>query len=302
MKLGTRGSDLALWQAREVTRLLAAGGVTAELEIITTKGDISLQERLQGGLEKGFFTEEIQHALRTERVEAAVHSFKDLPTLGAEGLCVGAVLTRAPAHDIVIARPEAVDRQHARLALKAGAVVGASSLRREALLAAHAPWAKLKPLRGNVPTRLRKLREGEYDAIILAAAGVSRLGLDVSGLEVLATDPKHWQPAPGQGAVAVECRQSDARTVNLLAVHCHHAESERRTRWERMFLRVLEGGCTTPFGAYVEGQEIWLGIASNAGWRTLHAPLPAGVPDEKSTFIRETLARLDEEGSLHVNQ
>lgn len=272
---GTRGSALALWQTRHVAQLLAAQGVQSAERIITTRGDVDLSARLVGKLEKGLFTEELEEALRRGEVDWAVHSLKDLPTRMPPGLTLGSVLERAPAADLLLLRPEAVDAApDARLPVRPGARVGTCSLRREAMLRHHAPRAVPVPLRGNVPTRVEKLREGLYDGIVLAEAGITRLGLDLSGLAVFRLSPAHWTCAPGQGAVAVQCREDDAEVLALLA-RIHHAETAAAVELERAFLRELEGGCTTPFGCHVSAGTVSLGLAVSGGWARREVPLPS---------------------------
>ena len=193
--VGTRGSALALWQTRHVGSLLSKSGATIAERIITTQGDTNLSDRLVGKLEKGFFTQELEAALHAKEIDWAVHSLKDLPTRMPGGLMLGAVLERAPAADLLLVRPEHVDETSV-LPLKAGARVGSCSLRREAMLKHYASKAVAVPLRGNVPTRVSKLREGLFDAILLAEAGVSRLQLPLEGLAVFRLNPARWQCAP----------------------------------------------------------------------------------------------------------
>lgn len=263
--VGTRGSALALWQTRHVTSLLAPRSVTIHERIITTKGDTSQAEKLAGKLEKGFFTEELEAALRAKEIDWAVHSLKDLPTRNPEGLVLGAVLERAPASDLLLVRPEMVD-EAALLPLKAGARVGSSSLRRESMIKHFNPRAVAVPLRGNVPTRVQKLKDGLFDAVLLAEAGVSRLQLSLEGLAVFRLNPTRWPCAPGQGAVAVQCRGDDVEVLELLR-GIHHPATARAVGEERDFLRILEGGCTTPFGCYIDGNKASLGLATDAGWK-----------------------------------
>jgi hydroxymethylbilane synthase len=291
--LGTRGSALALWQTNHVAALIRAKdpNVEVKVQIITTRGDVDMSERLVGKLEKGFFTEELERALREGSIDAAVHSLKDLPTRMPEGLALGAVLERAPANDMLLVRPDWVRKTGPEaLPLADPARVGASSLRRDALLRRYSPSCQPVPLRGNVPTRVERLREGRTDAIVLAAAGLKRLELDLSGLSVYRLNPKRWVPAPGQGAIGVQCRHDDARAKGLLA-HCHHEPTAHAVTWERDFLRVLEGGCATPFGCYVEGARAWLGQATDKGWRARSVPLPASPSEaQKVSFINQVLA------------
>jgi hydroxymethylbilane synthase len=272
--VGTRGSALALWQTRHVTSLLAPHGAQVTERVITTQGDINLTERLQGKIEKGFFTQELEAALHEQQIDWAVHSLKDLPTRLPAGLVLGAVLERAPAADLLLIHPSAF-QEGALLSLKLGARVGSSSLRRESLLRHYAPECLPVPLRGNVPTRVEKLRSGQFDAILLAEAGISRLQLDLAGLVVLRLNPRRWVCAPGQGAVAVQCREGDAE-VRTLLTRLDHAATHRATQLERDFLRVLEGGCTTPFGCFIEGDgRAHLGLATATGWHASHVALAA---------------------------
>jgi hydroxymethylbilane synthase len=297
---GTRGSALALWQTRHVAALLRER-VKAEVteRIITTEGDVSKVERLAGALEKGFFTKEIEAELLAGSIHLAVHSLKDLPTRLTDGLVLPAVLERADAFDLLIAQPDAVvDVTSARLPLRAGAKVGTSSLRREALLAAFAPEVQTLPLRGNVPTRIDKLRSKQYDAVVMAAAGVRRLQIPLDGLMVFELEPRRWPPAPGQGSVAVESRAGDSATFQLLH-KLNHPTSEWACTLERAVLRELEGGCTTPFGCFVDGSYAWLGRAGldgvTAPWRAARVPLPGPRRDATNipSFVSLALDALD---------
>lgn len=263
MIAGTRGSALALWQTNHVVKLL---GGDVEVQTLTTRGDVDRTSKLQGKLEKGFFTEELEAALREKRIDLAVHSLKDLPTRGPDDLVIAAVLERAPANDRLLARVEPFVK------------VGASSLRREALLKTYFPGANATLLRGNVPTRVKKLLAGEYDAIVLAAAGLTRLGLDLGGLRVHELDPHRWIPAPGQGAIAVQCRKGDARAREQLR-KLQHEPTARAVHVERELLRIFEGGCTAPFGALVVGATLWAGAEVNGRWRAVKRELPV-APDE----------------------
>lgn len=271
MKLvaGTRGSALARWQtAAALDALLARSpGLALETVVVTTRGDVDPADRLVGRLDKGFFTAELEAGLRDGSLDLAVHSLKDLPTASPEGLAVGAMLPRAAVEDWLIVRPEALAPNRAgHLPLIDGARVGSSALRREALLRRYAPTARALPLRGNVPTRVERLREGRYEAIIMAAAGVSRLGLDLSGLTVLVLDPMRWIPAPGQGAVAIQCRE-DHTALRTLLDEINHAPTRRAVDLERNMLRASEGGCASPFGALLQGDQLVWGLEIDGGWR-----------------------------------
>ncbi|HET9863809.1 MAG TPA: hydroxymethylbilane synthase [Steroidobacteraceae bacterium] len=296
-RIGSRGSDLALWQSRTVLAALnAASSVPAwqpEITVVTTRGDVDQSPYLAGRVEKGVFTRELELALLDRRIDLVIHSLKDLPTTVPAGLRNHTILPRATAADWLIIRREFyAPREDGLLPLAEGARVGASSLRRGALIGRYAPQARSVPLRGNVPTRLRRLAEGEQvDAIVLAAAGLTRLNLDLSPFAVVELAPEWWVPAPGQGALAAQCRAGDReleeRVAELADATCVHA-----THWEREFLRVIEGGCSTPFGCYVIGNFAYLGIATERGWAARHIELPpASTEDsERDSFIRAAVA------------
>jgi hydroxymethylbilane synthase len=299
--LGSRGSDLALWQSRTVLAALrAAAPATApawhsDITVITTRGDVDQSPYLAGGVEKGFFTKELEVALLDRRIDLVVHSLKDLPTQAPEGLRDITILPRASAADLLLIRREFhAPREDALLPLAPGARVGASSLRRGALLGRFAPQAQSVPLRGNVPTRLRKLAEGAgVDAIVLAAAGLSRLALDLGDFVVIELAPEWWVPAPGQGALAAQCRAADA-DIHAQVTRLSDPACVDATRWEREFLRVIEGGCSTPFGCYVAGNRAHLGIAGASGWMAGSVELPdiqnpRGDP-QRDSFIRAAVA------------
>ena len=244
--IGTRKSELALRQARIVQDALAARGVAADLVTFDTTGDRRLDEPLSAIGAKGLFTAELEEALMRGEIDCAVHSLKDLPTDCAFGTDVVAVLEREDPRDVLVRRGGAPCASLA--ALPDGARVGTSSLRRRAQLRAVRPDLEIVELRGNVPTRIRKVDEGQADAAILAAAGLVRLGLrDRVAAWLGAPD---WLPAAGQGAIAVQVASSrdDARA---LLQPLDHADTRTATRAERVFLATLEGGCQVPIGALV---------------------------------------------------
>lgn len=297
--IGSRGSDLALWQSHTVLAALREAAPQAnwhpDITVIATRGDLDQSPLLVGRMEKGFFTRELELALLERRIDLVVHSLKDLPTATPEGLLNRTLLPRAPAGDWLLIRREFHEpRADGLLPLRSGARVGASSLRRGALLARYAPQASSVPLRGNVPTRLRRLGEGSnVDAIILAAAGLTRLALDLSAFVKIELPPEWWIPAPGQGALAAQCRAGDAAIDAQLAKLADPA-CVAATRWEREFLRVIEGGCSTPFGCHVVGARAHLGLASDAGWLAGTVELPQDLSEGKSRdeFIRAAVAGL----------
>jgi hydroxymethylbilane synthase len=297
--IGSRGSDLALWQSRNVLRELntraPAASWHSDITVITTRGDVDQSPYLAGSVEKGFFTRELEVALLERRIDLVVHSLKDLPTAEPQGLANRTILPRASAADWLLIRREFyVPREDGLLPLKPGARVGASSLRRGALLGRYAPQAQSVPLRGNVPTRVRKLGEQRgVDAIVLAAAGLSRLQLDLSAFAVVELAPEWWVPAPGQGALAAQCRLDDGEIQSQVDGLADPA-CVRATRWEREFLRVIEGGCSTPFGCHVLGNRAYLGIATAQGWAAASTELPPDTlsqkDEQRDSFIRAAVA------------
>jgi len=265
LRLATRGSDLALTQSKAVAASLKqATGVETELVIVKTIGDQVLDVRLDqvGGV--GLFTKEVQQALFDGRADYAVHSLKDLPAEQVAGLARGAVPPREDARDCLLIREQAVDQERAPLLVKKGAIIGTSAARRSALLEDLVPDCEVKLLRGNVPTRVQKLRDGEYDAIVLASAGLRRLKSDLSGLKVVTMDHPTWPGAPGQGALAVECRADDAQTREHLA-HLHVAEDAELVDVERSLLRALGGGCSLPLGASASRVEGGFELVASLG-------------------------------------
>lgn len=295
--IGSRGSDLALWQSRTVLAALRGAAPApawqSDITVIATRGDLDQSPLLVGKMEKGFFTRELEVALLDRRIDLVVHSLKDLPTAEPQGLSNRTILPRAtPADWLLIRREFHAPREDGLLPLASGARVGASSLRRGALLGRFAPQAVSVPLRGNVPTRVRKLAEGQtVDAIVLAAAGLTRLALDLSGFVVVELPPEWWVPAPGQGALAAQCRAGDHAIETQIALLADDA-CVAATRWEREFLRVIEGGCSTPFGCYVAGGRAHLGIATERGWTAHSIDLPANLSEvsQRDSFIRGAVA------------
>jgi hydroxymethylbilane synthase len=244
--LGTRASALARSQTELVAALLtkAQPGLDCGVRVISTAGDRTQEsgEPLPSIGGKGLFTAELERALRDGQIDVAVHSLKDLPTEDATGVVIGAVVAREDVRDCLVARSA-----DSLAGLREGAVVGTSSLRRSAQLAALRPDLEIRSIRGNVDTRVRKVTEGEYDAAVLAAAGIRRLGLDDVVTEWLSAET--MLPAPGQGALAVQCREEDAALLALLD-QVDDAEARSQTTAERAFLRALGGGCAAPVAAF----------------------------------------------------
>jgi hydroxymethylbilane synthase len=246
LRIGTRGSPLALAQAAMVRGRLAAAHKLApeciEINVIRTTGDAIRDRPLADIGGKGLFTKEIEEALLAGSIDLAVHSAKDMPTVLPDGLAIVAVLAREDARDAFISR---IAKSMADLS--AGAVVGTASLRRQALVKRARPDVQVITFRGNVETRLRKLEQGEAQATLLALAGLKRLGLAHEATEVLSTDD--FLPAVGQGIIAIETRETDGRTRDLLAA-ISHADSLTALTAERAFLAVLDGSCRTPIAGH----------------------------------------------------
>jgi len=244
LRIGSRGSQLALWQANHVAALLREQGHTIEIEVIKTTGDKITSVALAKVGTKGMFTKEIEEALQDHRVDLAVHSLKDVPTELEHEFELAAIMKREDPRDAFISvKFSSLDE------LPHGAKVGTSSLRRQCQLKSVRPDLEIFPLRGNVDTRIRKLESGEYDAIILAAAGVRRLGLETHVRSRISADI--MCPAVGQGALAIEIRRGDQQTKRLLAF-LNDADTHAAIDCERALLGSLGGGCQVPIGAYAE--------------------------------------------------
>ena len=297
--IGSRGSKLALWQSEWVKARLAAERPEAEnrIEVIKTSGDVMLNVPLAviGG--KGVFTKELEEALLAEEIDLAVHSLKDLPTTLPDNLAISAITEREDARDALILREGVAAANNSLRGLPQGAIVGTSSLRRQAQLKHLRPDVSIKDLRGNVDTRLRKLDEGGYDAIILASAGLRRLGFErrinasINHAEML--------PAVGQGALGIETRANDPRTAALVSL-LEHPPTRAACTAERALLFALGGGCQVPIAAHavVNGDTLRLDalVAALDGGRVIRD----GLEDEAGHAARagETLAaRLRERGA-----
>jgi len=246
LRIGTRGSPLALVQARAVrARLAAAAGVAEdaiELVVIKTTGDMILDRSLADEGGKGLFTKEIEEALLDRRIDVAVHSTKDMPTVLPKGLVLAACLEREDPRDVFISR-----KVRSLAELPRGGSLGTASLRRQAIALRARRDLRVTPLRGNVETRLRKLDAGEVDATLLALAGLKRLGLADRATVVMSTE--EFLPAVGQGAIAIESRKDDSRVSDILA-RIDHADTSTAVACERAFLAVLDGSCKTPIAGH----------------------------------------------------
>jgi len=250
VRIATRSSELALRQARIVESALEMQGHSCEIVTFKTTGDKKLDEPLSEIGAKGLFTHELEVALLKNKVDCCVHSLKDLPTELPEGLMIGAVLEREDPRDVLVVNP--VTEAEDLASLPSGSRVGTSSLRRRAQLLALRPDLEVAELRGNVPTRLKKVDTGKVHAAILAAAGLIRLDARQRIKQFL--EPPEWLPAAGQGAIAVEIRLDDDDLKEILRP-LHHEPTAIAVRAERSFLAALEGGCQVPIGALAQSSE-----------------------------------------------
>ncbi|UCH27184.1 MAG: hydroxymethylbilane synthase [Trueperaceae bacterium] len=250
VRLATRGSDLALRQSEFVKAKLTEFGHRVELVLISTQGDRELRpfSQLRG---QGFFTKAVQDAVLDGRADIAVHSHKDLPSAPTPGLEIAAVPKRIDPRDVLLARPEVAAERASALPIEPGILVGTSSVRRQRQLLAVREDLRVGELRGNVPTRIEKLRRNDYQAILIAAAGIERLQLDLSGLRVYPLPPELLVPAPAQGALALEVRRDDYELASLLT-DLHDVDSYRAIAAERGLMSMLQGGCQLALGAYAE--------------------------------------------------
>ena len=285
LTLGTRGSLLALTQSRTTkAELEADGSVRVALEIIRTTGDVRIDEPIPEIGGKGLFTQELDEALLDGRVDLAVHSLKDLPTELPDGLCLAATPLRVDPRDVLVG-PKG--ERTTLASLKKGAVVGTSSLRRAALLKSFRPDVEPRNIRGNVDTRLGKVDDGQYDAVILAGAGLMRLGLEDRALEWL--ERTAWLPAPGQGALGVVTRTDDAKT-RALVERLNDAPTRSAVRAERALLESLGGGCQVPVGAlgmpYEGGLRLWGLVASTDGSRVVRGDVTGTAAEPVELGIR----------------
>ncbi|MFC1855079.1 hydroxymethylbilane synthase [Thermodesulfobacteriota bacterium] len=291
LTIGTRGSALALWQANHIKKRIEDEheGVTVVLDVIKTTGDIILDVPLAKVGGKGLFVKEIEEALLRKDVDLAVHSMKDVPTELPDSLYLSAVTERHDPRDAFLSV-----KYNSFKELPQGATLGTSSLRRQCQLCAIRPDLKIAQLRGNVGTRIRKMKEGQYDAIILAAAGLKRLGIDEDIKELLSTEISI--PAIGQGALGIESRIGDDETYNLIAF-LNHTESAYAVKAERAFLMKLEGGCQVPIAGFgtIDGDTIHFSglVGSETGDVILKDSISGNVNDAEKLGVELAQRLLD---------
>ena len=294
LRLGTRGSKLAQWQANWVAQQLQQAGCAVEVVLIATTGDQRQQEPI-ADVGQAVFTKEIQQALLDEQVDLAVHSLKDLPTEPTPGLCLAAVPERAAVGDALLSR-----EGHTFEQLPQGAVVGTGSSRRRAQLWHRRPELELRDLRGNVDTRIRKLHDGEFDAIILAEAGLQRLELQAHITEIL---PLAWYlPAVGQGALGIETREDDAATRAAVAA-LNHADTHAAVVAERALLAGLRAGCLAPVGAWarmLDGQLVLEAAVLSIDGRQRLTALRQGAPADAAALGKDAADELTAAGAAEL--
>lgn len=297
IRIGTRGSDLALWQAYETRDRLEKQGVEVEIIIIKTQGD-KIQhlsfDKMEG---KGFFTKEIEEKLLNNEIDLAVHSHKDLETDQPDGLVISAVSERENPSDILLIKKNCVDSSQL-FNLKQNSVVGTSSARRKSQLEFFRPDIEIIDLRGNVPTRIDKLRTGKYDAIMLAKAGVDRLKLDVSDLHTETLNPQEFIPAPAQGVLGWQTREDDLDTIQFVR-KLNNPVVAKRIQVERGILNACSGGCQLPLGAFCLGLDqlqLWVSYASKIGSPLNRFKLEGNDPE---AVIKEAMEIINSEKKKH---
>lgn len=289
--IGSRGSELALWQANHVKAQLEGIGQQVQIKVIKTQGDriqhLSF-DKMEG---KGFFTKELEEELLAGTIDLAVHSHKDLPTEHPEGLMIAAVSDREDPADMLLILKGKED-ESTTFHLPQGAVVGTSSARRKSQLLHHCPHIQLKDLRGNVPTRIQKLRDGQYDAIMMACAGAERLQLNLSEFHVVRMDPKVFIPAPAQGVLALQIREGNDALATTLS-ELHNTDVAERLAVERRILNLFDGGCQLPLGSYCvkDNGTLYVWTAMARDWNTPVA-LDHATGADAEQLAQEVVSRL----------
>jgi hydroxymethylbilane synthase len=288
--IGSRGSDLALWQANHVKRQLENLGHEVEIKVIVTQGDAIQNlsfDKLEG---KGFFTKEIETALLDKSIDLAVHSHKDLETNPPAGLIIAAVSEREDPSELLLIRNESVDKSQ-KWNLKSEAIIGTSSARRKSQINLYRSDLQITDLRGNVPTRIQKLRDGLYDAILLAKAGVDRLQLDLSEFHVEVLNPTEFVPAPAQGVLGLQIREEDTEMKEIMT-HLNHADVAQKIGVERKILNLMQGGCQLPLGVFCPNEkQLFVSYAPSSN---LAAKNFYFEPEQLEGFAEKVVAILNE--------
>jgi hydroxymethylbilane synthase len=291
--IGSRGSDLALWQANHVKRQLEHLGHEVEIKVIITQGDAIQNlsfDKLEG---KGFFTKEIETALLDKSIDLAVHSHKDLETNPPAGLIIAAVSEREDPSELLLIRNESVDKDQ-KWNLKSEAVIGTSSARRKSQINLYRSDLQINDLRGNVPTRIQKLRDGLYDAILLAKAGVDRLQLDLSEFHVEVLNPTEFVPAPAQGVLGLQIREDDQEMKEIMA-NLNHVDIAQKIGIERKILNLMEGGCQLPLGVYCPNEkQLFVSYAPSSNLASKNFYFE---PEQLDGFAEKVVSILKEVGS-----
>ena len=284
MRIGARGSDLAQFQARWVQDRLQLAGLESTLIVIKTLGDRVQDKPLHELGAQGVFTREIENELIERKIDIAVHSFKDMPIVQPKSLAIAAITGREDPADVLVIKPNSYSQYSDHLMVKQDAVVGTSAVRRKEQLLALRPDLRIIDLRGNVPTRIQKLRDGNYDAIMLASAGINRLQLDLSGLSVQRLDPLMFIPSPGQGSLAIEMR-IDHPQFEFVHNVLNDDNAATATKLEREILAKLGGGCSLPLGAYARSsgkkwqiRAFFGGAVSGSKWAEVEGEFPSMLP------------------------
>ncbi len=291
MIIGTRGSDLALAQANQVAGIIeTSADCQVEIKIIKTQGDridhLSF-DKMEG---KGFFTKELEQALLDGSINLAVHSLKDLPTSQPDGLVLGAVGFRVDRRELLLIRKDSMAGDNL-IPVKSGGTVGTSSARRRALIVHLNPELNIKDLRGNVPTRIRKLRDEQYDAIVIAAAGVDRLGLDLTDLECRPLDPETFPPAPAQGVLGLQIRRGDETTAEIVTA-LNDPTAKNETALERGLLARFDAGCSLPLAVYSEVRDSSYRLVAALGGAGDDEPRPLKWVDIKGDNINQIVSEV----------
>ncbi len=288
--IGSRGSDLALWQANHVKRQLENLGHEVEIKVIVTQGDAIQNlsfDKLEG---KGFFTKEIETALLDKSIDLAVHSHKDLETNPPAGLIIAAVSEREDPSELLLIRNESVDKSQ-KWNLKSETIIGTSSARRKSQINLYRSDLQITDLRGNVPTRIQKLRDGLYDAILLAKAGVDRLQLDLSEFHVEVLNPTEFVPAPAQGVLGLQIREEDAEMKEIMT-HLNHTDVAQKIGVERKILNLMQGGCQLPLGVFCPNEkQLFVSFAPSSN---LAAKNFYFEPEQLDGFAEKVVAILNE--------